>query len=48
MPALRVYQIKRTSANAIVVDLFALGGENESKYDQRSSKDAFMRFSKLL
>ena len=36
MCALRVNETKLTSGNAFIVDLFPLGGEKESKYDERT------------
>ena len=36
MPSLRVNETKLTLRNAFVLDLFALGGEKESKYNERT------------
>ena len=36
MHVLRVSETKLTPGNAFVVDLFPLGGEKESKYDERT------------
>ena len=36
MRALRVNEIKLTSRNTFILDLFALIGEKESKYDERT------------
>ena len=36
MQSLKVNEIKLTLRNAFVLDLFALGGENESKYNEKN------------
>ena len=36
MPSLRVNETKLTLRNAFILDLFALGGEKESKYNERT------------
>ena len=36
MPSLRVNETKLTLRSAFILDLFALGGEKESKYNERT------------
>ena len=36
MPSLRVNETKLTLRNAFILDLFALGGEKELKYNERT------------
>ena len=59
MPSLRVNETKLTLRNAFILDLFALGGEKESKYNERTpfwdsvqnpqpSKDTYTRLSRLF
>ena len=45
MPSLRVNETKLTLRNAFILDLFALGGEKESKYNEKTPLGAPCRNS---
>ena len=48
MQSLRVTETKLTLRNAFILDLFALGGEKESKYNERTPYERPIKLVNVL